>query len=225
MSRRYWCACLALMAFFGGCGDDPQSPPPGDSPLVLDQQNLADGRLLGQGFGRFSDLDGHGDPGGAAWDLQSAQVVTADRAGLLARLALPIRNTLQATSPVVLTLRAVWEDGAPVGGDDGGLGSVSLPASAFAGVLVHDATTWAAFDVSGLGLWLEPGRKYAFALSTADTSGYLLNPEETRTYAGGSAWRRNLAVSVGWVAMPGRDFCFRTWVDSTAVSAAYTRVP
>lgn len=143
-------ACLLLLVLCCGCGDDPQSPPPADSPLVIDQENLTDGRLLGQGFGRFSDRDGHGDPDGA---------------------------------------------------------------------------TWPAFDVSGLGLRLEPGRKYAFSLSSADTCGYLYGPEETGTYAGGAAWRRNLAVIVGWVELPGRDFCFRTWVDTTGVSVACKPVP
>ncbi len=226
MLRILFLACLVLLAAGPGCDGDPQSPPAVPaSPLVIDQENLTDGRLLGQGFGRFSDRDGHGDPDGSTWDLQSAQVVTAARGGLLARIALPIRNTLAATRPVVLHLRPVWDDGAPVGGDDAGYGVVSLPAAAFVGVDVRKAATWPAFDVSGLGLVVEPGRKYAFSLSSTDTCGYLYGPEETWTYDGGAAWRRNFAVTVGWVELPGRDFCFRTWVDTTGVTVACRPAP
>ncbi len=209
---------LALAAFLaaGGCSDDrsPTSPepPPGDP--GYDQQNLYEGSIMGQGIGRFSVVDGHGDPTGAQWDLQSAQTVTAGRAGVLAGIAVPVRNLDGATEPVILTLRMVQEGWQPEPDDRMAFGQVSLPAASFTDVDVLNPATWPVFDVSPLGLVVAPGTRFSFSVSTTDTVAFILNPEYGSTYAGGRAFRRNRAEGSEWLEQWRSDFGFRTWVST-----------
>lgn len=205
---------LSLVLVASGCSDDagpPVAPPPG-SEAEYDQQNLYEGVVLGQGIGRFSVEDGHGDPAGADWDLQSAQTVTAGRAGILSGIALPIRNLDGATEPVVLSLRMLQGGSVPEPDDDLVIGQVSLPADRFTGVEALNPRTWPVFDVTSLGLAVAPGMRFCFSVATTDTVAYILNPEYGGRYEGGGAFRRNRARGPEWEAQPRSDFGFRTWV-------------
>ena len=198
----------------GGCGEDvpPTSPTPPPADPGYDQQNLYEGAIRGQGFGRFSAVDGRGDPTGAEWDLQSAQTATAGCAGVLAGIALPVRNLDGATEPVVLTLRMLQEGRRPEPDDAAVFGQVSLPAASFIGVDVLNPATWPVFDVSPLGFVVAPGMRFCFSVSTTDTVAFVLNPEFTGTYPGGGAFRRNRAADLDWSEQVHSDFGFRTWV-------------
>lgn len=205
---------LVLILVASGCSDatgPPVDPPPG-SGEEFDQQNLYEGVVLGQGIGRFSVEDGHGDPTGADWDLQSAQTVTAGRAGILAGIALPIRNLNGATEPVVLSLRMLQGGTVPEPDDALVMGQVSLPAGRFVGVEVLNPLTWPVFDVTSLGLEVTPGMRFCFSVATTDTVAYILNPEYGGRYEGGGAYRRNRARGPDWEAQPLSDLGFRTWV-------------
>lgn len=207
---------LALTLILAGCGDDesasgPVVPPPAED---WDQQNLYEGVVQGQGIGRFSAEDGQGDPGGGLWDLQSAQTVTAGRAGVLARIAVPVRNLGGATEPVHLTLRLLQENLRPEPDDNLSLGQVSLPASSFLDVDLLNPGTWPVFEVATLGMVVEPGRKFCFSVSTVDTTAYILNPEYGAGYPRGDAFRRNRADGPDWTSLPRSDFGFRTWVEA-----------
>jgi hypothetical protein len=205
---------LVLVLIASGCSDatDPPVDPPPGSEAEFDQQNLYEGIVLGQGIGRFSVEDGHGDPAGIEWDLQSAQTVTAGCAGILAGIALPIRNLNGATEPVVLCLRMLQGGTVPEPDDDLVIGRVSLPADRFIGVEVLNPRTWPVFDVTSLGLVVAPGTRFCFSVATIDTVAYILNPEYGGQYEGGAAFRRNRARGPEWEAQPLSDFGFRTWV-------------
>lgn len=207
-----------LTLLLGGCSADdpvvapPPPPPPVEPAGTLDQENLLDGWIVGQGIGRFSVRDGSGDPDGAEWDLQDAQLVTAGRTGVLSAIRVPVRNTLGGTQPVTLQLRLLQDGERPEPDDDLVLGAASVPASACADVKYWRPETWATFDVSGLGLRVVAGQAFCFSLSTTDTIGFLVNPERSNGYAAGRAFRRNRAATAEWSAQPGADLGFQTFV-------------
>lgn len=152
-----WLACVALALAGSGCGDDAPAPTDPQQSVRLDEENLLNGIIGGQGFGRFSDVDGTPDADGSDYDLQSGQMVTSRLTGVLSSIRLPIRNIFGATAPVVLQLRALQNGIVPEPDDDLALGTVSLPADAFVGVELDDPDTWADFDVRAVSLQLTPG--------------------------------------------------------------------
>jgi hypothetical protein len=205
---------VALVLAGNGCGDDARTPADPSSSIKLDEENLLNGNVRGQGFGRFSDVDGTPDADGSDYDLQSGQIVTSRLTGVLSSIRLPIRNISGATAPVFLQLRALQNGIVPEPDDDLALGTVSLAADAFVGVQSNDPETWAEFDVSAVGLELTPGRKYCFTVSTDDTLGFIYNVEFTMNYPQGDGFRRNQALTGAWSAMDNRDFGFQTYVDT-----------
>ena len=200
--------CLALMAFAAGCDDDPASP---SRRMVLDQQNLLEGALGGQGIGRFSDINGAPDPAGTSYDFQDAQTFIAGVSGELKRIKLPIRNLYGATEPVELQIRSVLA-GVPDGDDGLVLGAVSVPADSMQGVDTADPATWVCFELGSLDLQVTAGQVYSYAVRTLDTNGYNYPPELTETYTGGGGFRRNRALTATWSPMADRDFGFQVWV-------------
>lgn len=210
------CVALAAIPALPGCGGSGSG-----SSDALDQQNLLDGDIAVQDIGRFDDFDDTPDPSGTSFDWQDAQTFTAAASGLLTRIRVGVLNVDGATEPVVLELReAVFDMGtmtfvpAPDDSPTFVLGSVALPASSFAAADLASPATWPEFDVSGLGLNVVAGTVYCFSLLTADTAGFFVAPEETLSYAGGAAWRRNRAAATLWTELPGSDFCFQTFVDA-----------
>jgi hypothetical protein len=208
-----WVLVPALLLGTGGCGDDEVAPLEPAAGLTLDSESLYNGALWGLGFGRCRNVGGSADPAGAFDDFQTGQMITARYAGVLSQLRLPIRNLDGATEPVELQLRMLQNGIRPEPDDGLVLGAVSLPASAFVGVLPDNPQTWAAFDVSAIGLELAPGREYCFTVSTADTLGFVYSVEMTMNYGRGSAFRRNRAFTAEWSEIVTGDLGFQAYID------------
>ena len=208
-----WVLALVLPLGLGGCGEDDATPLEPAAGLTLDSESLYNGGLWGLGFGRCRNVDGSADPAGAFDDFQTGQMITARYTGVLSQLRLPIRNLDGATEPVELQLRMLQNGIRPEPDDGLVLGAVSLPASAFVGVVASDPATWATFDVSAIGLELAPGRKYCFTVSTADTLGFVYSVEMTMNYSRGSAFRRNRAFTAEWSEIVTGDLGFQAYVD------------
>ena len=199
-------AGLVVLLLGTACGDSSTGP----KSEVLDQENLLDGTLGGQGFGRYDNGSGDPDPSGTSFDWQTAQTFTAGVSGTLTRVKLPVRNLFGATEPVIVEIRAVV-DGAPDTLDSGLLGSASLPAADFASVLNDDPSTWPSFDVSNLGIHLVQGHVYAFTARSVDPAGFLFNPESSMEYSGGEHFYKNAALGEAWNTNPD-DLGFQIFV-------------
>lgn len=188
--------------------------------LLLDQQNIMDGSLGGQGIGQFSDFDGSPDPSGTSFDFQDAQTFTVGINGLLSQIDLPIFNTNGGTEGVTLDIRSV-SGGIPEMDDSLVLGSVFLDVAELStSVSPGDVSSWASVDISSLGIIVDVGDILAYSVRTDSTAAYLYNPEFGDTYSGGMAYRRNYAVDTAWGDFGGRsdiDFMFQTYVDTSAV--------
>ena len=175
---------------------------------LLDQQNLLDGSLGGQGIGRFSDFNGDPDPNGTSYDFQDAQTFTVGTTGDLAGIRVPVRDLKGAAAGVILELTLV-SGGLPF--DAASLATVMLPPAMFSGVSTSDPNTWPFFDLQWAGISVTAGDVLAFQVRTTSTIGYLYNPESSNLYAGGIGYRRNLALSSTWSTF-GQDFGFQTFV-------------
>jgi len=188
--------------------------------LMLDQQNIMDGLLGGQGIGQFSDSDGSPDPFGTSFDFQDAQTFTVGINGLLSQIDLPIFNTKGGTEGVTIDIRSV-NGGIPEMDDSLVLGSVFLDVAELSTLPTPgDVSSWASVDVSALGIMVDVGDILAYSVRTESTVGYLYNPEFGDTYSGGMAYRRNNAIDTTWGDFGGRtdiDFMFQTYVDTAAV--------
>ena len=177
---------------------------------VLDQQNLLDGSLGGQGIGRFSDLDGTPDPNGTSFDFQDAQTFTVGTSGQLSQIKLPLVNTSSATIGVTVQIVAVL-DGTP--DESHSLGEVTIPASAISTDLGSrsNPAEWATFDLTSLGINVVRGQELAFIVRSLNAGPYLYNPEFSSGYVGGTGYRRNRALAAAWSGSDG-DFGFQTFV-------------
>jgi len=176
----------------------------------LDQQNLLDGDIGGQGIGRFSDQDASPDPDGTSFDFQDAQTFTVGTSGQLAQIKVPLVNLSEATTGVTMQIVAVV-DGVPDEGSS--LGEVTIPATAIAtdfGAIGNPAA-WASFDLTSLEITVVEGQELAFIVRSLSTSAYLFNPEFTSGYASGRGYRRNRALSAAW-SNSEADFGFQTFV-------------
>ena len=180
--------------------------------IGLDQQNLLDGSIGGQGIGRFSDVDGTPDPDGTSYDFHDAQTFTVGVSGRLAQIKVPLVNNSEATVGVTMQIVAVV-DGVP---DEGhSLGEVTIPATAIptdhAGTIRNPAA-WASFDLTSLNIEVVRGQVLAFIVRSLSTSAYIYNPESSSGYANGIGYRRNRALTATWGTF-GQDFGFQTFVD------------
>lgn len=184
--------------------------------VVLDQQNLLDGQLFGQGIGRFDDISGKGDLSGTKFDHQDAQTFVAGKTGTLEKIKLPIKDYIGKTTQGVI-LKLLKQNASSVPDENQSLGTVSLPASSFKSLDVYNATTWPEFNVAGLAIKVSSGDKLAFSVRTTDTSGYIYNPESTEGYGPGMGFRRNAAVTSVWTAT-SRDFGFQIYVRVISTS-------
>jgi hypothetical protein len=176
---------------------------------VLDQQNLLDGSLGGQGIGRFNDLNGAPDPAGTSFDYQDAQTFTAGTSGRLAVIKVPLINTGLSTTGVTMEILAVT-GGAPDNATS--LGQVTIPASAISSNFadISNPAAWATFNLTGLGINVTSGQAYSYVVRTTSTIAYLYNTESTLGYANGSGFRRNFAL--GATRNAASDFGFQTFV-------------
>jgi len=177
---------------------------------VLDQENLLDGSLGGQGIGRFNDSNGAPDPNGTSFDFQDAQTFTVGTSGRLSRITLPLVNTSSATLGVTVQIVAVL-DGVP--DETHSLGEVTIPASAISTDLGSRANPaqWASFDLSSLAIDVVQGQQLAFIVRSLNPGAYLYNPEFSSGYVGGTGYRRNLPLGATWGGSDG-DFGFQTFV-------------
>lgn len=177
----------------------------------LDQQNLLDGSLGGQGIGRFSDNDGSPDPDGTSFDFQDAQTFTVGISGRLSQIKVPLVNLSGAEAGVTMQIVAVV-DGVPDEGQS--LGEVTIPSTAIPTEFgaTGNPAQWATFDLTGLEIQVDQGQVLAFIVRTLSTSAYLFNPESTLGYANGTGYRRNRALTAAW-STAGQDFGFQTFVD------------
>jgi hypothetical protein len=188
---------------FNATGEVPATP-------VLDQQNLLDGQLGGQGIGRFSDIDGTPDPDGTSFDFQDAQMFTVGTSGQLAQIRVPLINLSQATVDVTLDVVATT-NGVP--DETHSFGSVAIPAASIS-TNINDTgnpAAWASADVTSLKIVVTAGQQLAFIVRSLSTSAYLYNPEFTSGYANGTGYRRNRALTAGWTTTD-QDFGFQTFV-------------
>jgi hypothetical protein len=182
---------------------------PAPDASVLDQQNLLDGDIGGQGIGRFNDLNGAPDPEGTSFDFQDAQTFTVGVSGLLTRIKVPLVNTGGATTGVTLQLVAAV-DGVP---DEGrSLGEVIIPASAVPTEFgtIGTPAAWPTFDFTSQGITVVRGQSLAFIVRSLSTIAYLYNPEFSSGYDAGTGFRRNRALSTTWNAIG--DLGFQTFV-------------
>lgn len=175
----------------------------------LDQQNLLDGAIGGQGIGRFSDADGSPDPDGTTFDYQDAQTFTAGVSGQLTQIKVPIFNLEGGTGSVTMQIVAV-SDGVP---DEGhSLGEAVIPVSALSTSFgFGNPESWATFDLSDLGITVVRGQQLAFIVRSTSTVGLIYNPEATLGYDNGVGYRRNRALGATWGTF-GQDFGFQTFV-------------
>ncbi len=180
-------------------------------PPQLDQQNLLDGLLGGQGIGRFNDNDLTPDPDGTSFDFQDAQTFTAGTSGRLAQIKVPLVNLRGSTTGVTMEIVSVNADGNP--DDTHSLGEVTIPASAIStdAASRSDPAAWATFDVSKLNINVTSGQQLAFIVRSLSTKDYLYNPEFNAGYANGRGYRRNRALSADWINTEA-DFGFQTFV-------------
>lgn len=202
-------AAVTVACVMIACGSDGTGP----SVPQLDQQNLLDGNLGGQGIGRFDPSTGAPDPAGTSFDFQDAQTFTVGISGRLVEIKVPVINnqTPAATLGVTLEITRVAQ-GLP--DESQSLGQVTLPAAAFPtdANVRSDPGAWATFDLRGLQITVTAGQELAFILRTASPIGYLYNPESTSGYPSGLGYRRNRAVTTGWTVH--NDFGFQTFVES-----------
>ena len=176
----------------------------------LDQQNLLDGSIGGQGIGRFNDNNGAPDPDGTSFDFQDAQTFTPGVSGRLARIKVPLINLSGATTGVTMQIVALL-DGVP--DETHSLGEVTIPASAISTSFddISNPAAWASFDLSGLEINVVQGQAVGFIVRTLGTASILYNPEFTSGYANGAGYRRNRALSASW-SNSEADFGFQTFV-------------
>jgi hypothetical protein len=182
----------------------------GTAGAVLDQQNLLDGSIGGQGIGRFSDANGAPDPDGTSFDFQDAQTFTVGASGRLAQIKVPLINNSEATTGVTMEIVPVV-DGVP--DEANSLGEVTIPATAIPTdfAAIGNPAAWATFDVSSLEINVVEGQMLAYIVRSLSTSAYLYNPEFSFGYASGSGYRRNRALSAAW-SNSEADFGFQTFV-------------
>jgi hypothetical protein len=175
----------------------------------LDQQNLLDGSIGGQGIGRFNDADGSPDPDGTSFDYQDAQTFIAGVSGQLTEIKVPIFNLEGGTGTVTMQIVAV-SDGLP---DEGhSIGEVSIPVAALSTSFgFGNPESWATFDLSDLGITVVRGEQLAFIVRSTSTVGLIFNPETTLGYDNGIGYRRNRALGATWETF-GQDFGFQTFV-------------
>ena len=189
----------------------------GEEAGTLDQQNLLDGSLGGQGIGRFSDINGDPDPDGTSFDFQDAQTFTPAVTGQLRRIKVPLVNNQGATVGVTMQVVAVNTDGVP--DETHVLGEVTIPASAiptdFTGTIGNPAT-WATFDFSSASIGTTSGQALGFIVKSLSPVSYLYNPESTNGYANGTGFRRNRALTAAWGTFE-QDFGFQTFVTVVAI--------
>ena len=183
-------------------------PPPVSG---LDQQNLLDGSIGGQGIGRFSDIDGTPDPDGTSFDFQDAQTFTVGISGRLSQIKVPLVNLSGAEAGVTMQIVGVV-DGVPDEGQS--LGEVTIPSTAIPTdfAVIGNPAMWATFDLTSLELEVVQGQVLAFIVRSLSTSAYLYNPEFTLGYPNGIGYRRNRALTAAWSGSDG-DFGFQTFVD------------
>ena len=189
----------------------------GEEAGTLDQQNLLDGSLGGQGIGRFSDINGDPDPDGTSFDFQDAQTFTPAVTGQLRRIKVPLVNNQGATVGVTMQVVAVNTDGVP--DETHVLGEVTIPAAAiptdFTGTIGNPAT-WATFDFSSASIGTTSGQALGFIVNSLSPVSYLYNPESTNGYANGTGFRRNRALTAAWGTFE-QDFGFQTFVTVVAI--------
>ncbi|MBL4572068.1 MAG: AMIN domain-containing protein, partial [Gammaproteobacteria bacterium] len=176
---------------------------------VIDQENLLDGTLGGQGIGRFSDQNGVADPSANRYDFQDAQSFTVAIDGQLAEIHVPLRNLNGATEDIEMEIVGLFADGLP--NDLDSFGVVSVTAAEAVDVDLDDPETWVKFDFRGFSIDVEAGQQLAYQLRTIGTVYINYTPESTNGYQAGSGYRRNLALESTWNAMAA-DFGFRTLV-------------
>jgi hypothetical protein len=176
----------------------------------LDQQNLLDGSLGGQGIGRFNDSDGSPDPNGTLFDFQDAQTFTVGTSGRLTAIKVPIINGSGAAAGVTMQIVAVV-DGVPDEGNS--LGEVTIPATAISTNFddMTNPAAWASFDLTSLEITVVQGQELAFIVRSFSVSAFLFDPEFSSGYANGSGYRRNRALSASW-SNSEADFGFQTFV-------------
>ncbi len=176
----------------------------------LDQQNLLDGDIGGQGIGRFDDVNGNPDPDGTFFEFQDAQTFTVGTSGRLAQIKVPLINLQEATLDVTLQIVAVV-NGVP--DETHSLGEVAIPASAVSTNFadIGNPAAWATFDLTSLEIDVVEGQSLAFIVRSASTSPYLYNPEFNLGYAIGAGYRRNRAETTTWTNNEV-DFGFQTFV-------------
>jgi hypothetical protein len=177
----------------------------------LDQQNLLEGSIGGQGIGRFNDNDGTPDPNGTSFDFQDAQTFTVGISGRLAQIKVPLVNLSNATIGVTMQIVAVNADGVP--DETHSLGEVTIPAADISTNFddVFNPALWATFDVTSLEIDVTSGEALAFIVRSVSPQSYLYNPEFSEGYSNGRGYRRNRALTADW-SNNETDFGFQTFV-------------
>jgi len=179
--------------------------------IGLDQQNLLDGSLGGQGIGRFSDITGAPDPDGTSFDFQDAQTFTVGVSGRLSEIKVPLVNNAGGEGGGVTMQIVGVVDGVP--SEAQSLGEVTIPVSAIPTdpATRGDPAQWPTFNLTDLNIQVVRGQVLAFILRSSSTSPILYNPEFTLNYASGTGFRRNRALTATWTTVD--DFGFQTFVD------------
>lgn len=180
------------------------APPTPPAVEQLDQQNLIDGQILGQGIGLYSDINGAPNGG----NHQSAQVFTVGVTGRLTRVRVPLHNLGDANGPVTMEILGTV-GGAP--DDAQKLGEVTVPVPAAGVVTNANPETWVVFDFGAQQINITAGQQRAFALRSTSTAGIIYQPEATSNYAAGQGFRRNRLVTAAWTPRTD-DYGFQVFV-------------
>lgn len=166
-------------------------------------------------------VDQYNLDGDIFWSIHNAsdigQVWTAGSGGQLVGLELPVGQCWNPTSPLtleILTTDAGVPQSSPV------LASVAIPEISippqtvmpFSLVLGWVSATYV--DLTGFGINLQPGTKYAFRLRTDDPPCYAIRGDTTGAYPGGQRF-------TNWT-LQASDLVFKTFNQNSEPIPAHT---
>jgi hypothetical protein len=127
-----------------------------------------------------------------------------------------------ASGDVTLELRPLVS-GSPTTTDDGILYLTTIPIASIPVInSLADPPPYVSVDVTGAGLHVKPGEKYAISLRRSGSSPYATWRTKPNNYSGGNGFFRSL-LSSPWTATTD-DYGFQTWIDPTPTAPYKLRV-
>jgi hypothetical protein len=151
-----------------------------------------------------------------------AQSFSVNSDGLLTTVDVQVGKAAGATGDVTLELRPLVS-GTPTTTDDGILYFTTIPIASIPVInSLADPPPYVSVDVTGAGLHVKPGDKYAISLRRSGSSPNASWRTKPNNYAGGNGFFRSLLTS-SWSATTD-DYGFQTWIDPTPAAPYKLRV-